>query len=179
MAFLFNYIMKKEIWKEIPGYEGMYEVSDLGRVKSLKYNKERILKPYVDSQGYYGISLSFNNKAKTKKVHQLVAITFLNHTPDGTTKIVVDHIDNNPLNNRLDNLQVISQRENTSKDKKGGSSNFIGVSWTKARRRWRAAIRINKKEIYLGDFKDEEEASNAYQSALTRKNNGLSAKADK
>ena len=168
--------MEKEIWKEVKGYEGIYEVSDLGNVKSLPremnrgsgitISKERILKPYVYSRGYYGVSLRKDNKAKTKKVHQLVAIAFLNHTPDGTQKLVVDHIDNNKLNNRLDNLQLTTNRENSSKDRKGGSSKFIGVSWDRKYNKWKAQIRINGKKVHLGYFKIEIEASNAYNNKL-------------
>lgn len=186
--FLFNYIMEKEIFKAIPGYEGCYEVSDLGRVKSLSReikkgkiiftSKERILKPVIITTGYYKVSLRKDSKTETKKVHKLVAIAFLNNIPNGTTKLVVDHIDNNKINNRLDNLQLISQRENTSKESKG-SSKHIGVSWFKRDNKWHASITVNGRKIYLGSFKYEEKASNAYQEALTRINNGLSAKVDK
>jgi len=116
-----------EIFKDIPGYEGIYQVSDLGRVKSLKFNKEKILKPGVNNHGYYTVVLC-KGKRKTINVHQLVAMAFLNHEPCGYNGLIVDHKDNNPLNNRLSNLQLISQRENTSKDKKG-SSKYTGVSW--------------------------------------------------
>ena len=158
--------MEEEIFKAIPGYEGIYEVSDLGRVKSLKFGKEKILKCIKDSAGYYVVGLRKDNKTKTKKVHQLVAMAFLNHTPDGTQKLVVDHIDNNKLNNRLDNLQLTTNRENTSKDRKGCSSKFIGVSWFKRDNKWKASIYINGKLIHLGYFDTEEEASKAYNNKL-------------
>ena len=153
-----------EIWKEIKGYES-YEVSNLGRVKSLKYNKERILKPALTGSSCLGVSLAKNGKAKTKKIHQLVAEAFLNHIPDGY-KLVVDHIDNNPLNNELGNLQIITNRENSSKDKKGFSSEHVGVNWNKASKKWKTQIRINGKQTHLGMFTNELEASKAYQNAL-------------
>ena len=168
-----------EIWKEIKGYES-YEVSNLGRVKSLarivttakgsRVLKEKILKPA--STGFkklktkhLGVFLTKNGKAKTKKVHQLVAIAFLNHKPNGH-KLVVDHIDNNSLNNELGNLQIITNRENTSKDKKNGASKFIGVSWNKPAKKWQASISINGKTKNLGVFFDELEAAKTYQNAL-------------
>ena len=108
-----------ENWKDIKGYEGIYQVSDLGRVKSLRYGN--ILNPYINSTGYKVVNLSENTKRVTKKVHSLVAECFLNHTPNGY-KLVVDHINNVKTDNSLNNLQIITHRENCSKDKKGYSS---------------------------------------------------------
>ena len=155
-----------EIFKDIPNYESMYQVSNLGRVKSLRFNKERILKQTEDSQGYLSLKLSCEGKQKTKTVHQLVAIVFLNHTPDGHNGLIVDHVNNNPLDNRLDNLQLITNRENTSKDRKGGSSQYVGVYWDKQSKKWRAYIAINGKLKNLGIFTDELEAANAYKERL-------------
>ena len=97
-------------------------------------------------------------------MHQIVAIAFLNHTPNGL-KAVVDHIDNNPLNNELGNLQIITHRKNLSKDKKG-SSKYTGVCWYESRKKWIAGIRVNGKKKHLGYFTNEEEAAEAYQKAL-------------
>jgi hypothetical protein len=165
-----------EIWKDIPGYEGIYQVSDMGNVKSLsrevlrngKYPiiiKEKILKPPANSHGYLVVILCNNGLKKTMKVHTLVAMAFFNHKPNGTHKIVVDHINNNKLDNRLVNLQLISQRENSSKDKKGGTSKYVGVR-SSAINKWRAEIYINGKLKHLGYFTDEYEAHLAYQKAL-------------
>lgn len=169
--------MEKEEWKDIKGYEGLYQVSDLGRVKSLKrkvkiYNgtrivKERILKPCMGTHGYSMVSLSINDKKKTFKVHKLVALAFLNHKPSGH-KIVIDHIDSNKNNNSLDNLQLISNRENVVKGKitKSSSSKYIGVSWSKKANKWTAQIKINGGYKYLGYYSNELDACNAYQKAL-------------
>jgi len=153
-----------EIWKSIEGYED-YEVSNLGRVKSFKVNKVKIMKGTVNSLGYYRVKLSRNKKNKIFNVHVLMAKAFFNHTPDGNKGLVVDHIDNNKLNNKLDNLQLISNRENLSKDR-SGASKHTGVSWYKARSKWLAGIRINGVRKHLGYFINEEEASKAYQKAL-------------
>jgi hypothetical protein len=155
---------QQEEFRSIPGYEGLYEVSNFGTVKNLTINK--ILKPSLNNQKYYLVGLSKDGKRRNIKIHVLTAMTFLGHIPDGTLKIVVDHIDNNKLNNHIDNLQLISQRENSSKDKKSCSSKYIGVSWNKSRNKWKSEIRINHKKKHLGSFTSEEEAHEAYQRAL-------------
>lgn len=174
-----------EIWKDIPDYEGMYQISNHGRVKSLSkkvlrkggsffVTKEIILKPSVGLLGYIRYSLCKNNKQKTFRAHQLVAMVFLNHTPNGYEK-VVDHIDNNKLNNHVDNLQIITSRENTSKDRKkhnSTSSKYVGVSFNKRSNNYQGFIRINGKNIYLGSFEKEYDAHLVYQKALEMYNNG-------
>ena len=160
--------MKKateEVFKDIPGYEGVYQISDLGRVKSLKLNRERILKPIVSGNGYLFVNLFCEGKQKNITVHQLVAIVFLNHTPCGH-KIVVDHINCDEQDNRLSNLQLISNRENLSKDKKGYTSKYTGVCWKKQNKKWISQIIINGKAKYLGLFTDEYDAHLAYQRKL-------------
>lgn len=158
-----------EIFKDIPGYEGMYQVSNQGRVKSLKLNKERILK-LVDNRGYLQVMLYNEGKFKAIKVHQLVAMAFLNHTPNGYNGLIVDHQDNNKLNNNLSNLQLVTNRYNASKDKKGGTSKYTGVSWNKERNKWISEIKINGKRKYLGRFKCELAAAVAYQKELIKLN---------
>ena len=149
-----------EIFKDVPSYDGDYQVSNYGNVKTLKFDKEKLLKPIIDSQGYLKVNLFKDNKAKTYRVHQLIAMAFLGHTPDGH-KLVVDHKDNNPLNNHVDNLQLISQRENTSHHKTD-----CGVNWDKATNKWRARIRIGDKRVHLGLFTDKQEGLDQYQKAL-------------
>jgi hypothetical protein len=158
-----------EIWKSIPNYEGLYEVSSLGSVKSLgsdKTRKERILKQaIVKNQNRYYVGLCKNNIKKKYKVHQLVAMAFLNHTPCGY-KVVVDHINNDSTDNRLENLQLITQRENAYKTQGKYSSKYKGVCWHKNSKKWRARIHFNGKNITIGYFKCELAASVAYQNKL-------------
>ncbi len=167
-----------ENWKDIKGYEGSYQVSDLGRVKSLKrwvdnkgnggyFLQGKIMNTNL-SRGYPTVSLSKNGNGKKIRVHQLVAIAFLNHKPCGH-KLVVDHIDNNPLNNNVENLQIVTSRVNSTKDRKGYSSKYVGVYYSnKGINRWRATTSINGKVISLGCFNTEERASIAYNFALTQ-----------
>lgn len=121
--------MKKiltEIWKDIPGYEGLYQASNLGRIRSLDHISKgghgaltqirygRLLKPrckkgkYVD---YYTVSLCLDGKPINYYVHRLVWITFNGDIPKN---LVISHIDEDSSNNRLDNLMACTQRENVN-----------------------------------------------------------------
>jgi len=155
--------MEIENWVAIKGYEGLYEISDLGRVKSA-LSKE-VLNPSVDVYGYLLLSLYKDRKGKTFKVHQLIAIAFHNHIPCGY-EVVVDHIDNDKLNNRADNIQLISHRENIVKDLHKGGSKYTGVCWHKKAQKWISSIQIKGKRKYLGLFSDEYEAHLKYQAEL-------------
>ena len=160
--------MENEIWKDVIGYEGLYEVSNLGRVKSLgnnKTKKERILKPGKNSVGYLHVSLYKNKTPLSRTIHQLVSESFLNHK-SCFYELVVDHINNNKLDNRVENLQIVTARENVYKTKDKYSSKYKGVTWHKSGKKWVSRITINGKNTYLGYFVNEQEASQAYQNAL-------------
>ena len=162
-----------EEWRDIAGYEGAYQVSSFGRIKSLDKISSRghklkckILKLNKNGFGYKHFSLFKNGKKKTCRVHVLVAETFLGHVPDGTHRMVVDHKDNIKSNNHTWNLQLITNRENVSKDRSGGTSEYVGVFYDKDRGKWRADITVGNKKRYLGSFSKELDAANAYQKAL-------------
>lgn len=101
----------QEIWKSVKGYENLYEISNYGRVKSLKRQgtHEHILKQFDNSNGYMIVSLSKDNVQKTFPVHKLVANTFMNNT-DSLRDI--NHIDGNKKNNYIDNLEFCSHSYN-------------------------------------------------------------------
>lgn len=165
----------QEEFRDVPGYEGLYQVSNLGSVKSLSRikiagkifykTKEIILKQATNTNKRLTVNLAKQNKIKTKLVHQLVAMAFLGHKPCGL-KLVVDHIDDNYLNNRVENLQIVTQRFNVCKTQGNYSSKYKGVYWYKPRNKWKASITINNKKIYLGLFDNEEYARDAYQNKL-------------
>lgn len=108
--------MKEEIWKDIRGYEGRYQISNTGKVKSLHYhrgNKERVLIPRCSIRGntqrYYYVVLSKNNKQHTYYIHRLVAEYFMDNP---LKKPYVNHKDGNKHNNDVDNLEWVTPLEN-------------------------------------------------------------------
>lgn len=112
--------MTKEIWKDIPGYKGIYQVSNLGRIKSLdkewimhnggiRHKQGRILRTVRDGTGYGMVSLCMNSKQKIGRVHRLVAEAFI---PNPHNKPQVNHIDGNRLNNIESNLEWVTASEN-------------------------------------------------------------------
>lgn len=165
-----------EEWKDVKGYEGFYQVSNKGRVKALsrkvKYKnsfktlKEKNRKLTVDSRGYLTVNLCREGVAKTAKVHKLVAIAFLNHTPCGYD-LVVDHIDFNKTNNNVYNLRLVTARENANMKHLPSSSKYVGVCLVKNKnKKWFAYITKGKKRINIGYFKNEYDAHLAYQEKL-------------
>ncbi len=157
-------IQSIEEWVDIKGYEGLYRISSFGNVKSLARGdkKEKLLKKCTDRKGYLFVCLYRNKKRAACKVHQLVAIAFLNHTPNGMIN-VVDHIDNDKLNNNVSNLQIISNRRNTIKNK-FNQNGYVGVYAQGAK--WQAAIQVDGKKHSLGYFDSLEKAAERYQEAL-------------
>ena len=103
-----------EIWKDIEGYEGLYQVSNLGRVKSLNYNrtrKEKILKHGSDKKGYLYVNLCKEGKKRNYRVHRLVAETFIDNLEN---KPEVNHKDEDKTNNKVENLEWVTSKENSN-----------------------------------------------------------------
>ena len=99
----------EEIWRDIEGYEGLYKVSNFGRVKSLKYGKERILKPVKNGCGYIFVNLCKNREMNHYFVHRLVAKSFISN-PQNLPE--VNHLDENKENNRVENLEWCDHKYN-------------------------------------------------------------------
>lgn len=161
-----------ENWKDIPNYNG-YQVSDKGRVRGLdrvgydgRKLKGKTIKSTVNRRGYFKVNLWRDCKSITNEVHKLIAMAFLNHKPCGY-KIVVDHINGNKKDNRIENLQLITHRENISRSKVVGSSKYVGVHLNKKSKKWVSYIRISGKKVFLGSFYEENDAGKAYQKALS------------
>lgn len=103
--------MENEVWKDIPDYEGLYQVSNLGRIKSLNFNKtgkEKIMKPRTGNR-YYMIALWKNGIRKDYLLHRIVAETFI---PNTENKPFINHKDENCFNNSINNLMWCTHKEN-------------------------------------------------------------------
>lgn len=101
----------EEVWKDISGYEGLYQVSDKGRVKSLWFGKERIMKFERDKKGYLAVQLCKNGEIKRCTVHRLVAQSFI---PNPQNLPQLNHKDENPSNNKVENLEWCSAKYNNN-----------------------------------------------------------------
>ena len=99
----------EEVWMPIDGYQSIYEVSNLGRIRRTKQGRTSYLKGRKNNRGYLGVSLCSNGERKEFLVHRLVASAFCKR-PDGCD--VVNHIDNDPRNNTASNLEWTTQKRN-------------------------------------------------------------------
>jgi len=160
----------EEIWKDVDEFE-KYQVSNLGEVRCLKFGKEKILKPSINKYGYKQVIILKNKKRMTLTIHRLVASAYL-----GISKLHVNHINGIETDNRLENLEYVSPRENSSHSKfnSNRTSKLMGVSWRKDNQKWVAKLGINGKVKHLGCFDNELDAYNAYLKAL--KENGITNK---
>ena len=143
-----------EIYKEYP-IDSRYKVSNLGNIIGIRGS---VLKPSKKKSGYLAAGVS----GKTRTIHQLVAETFLGYKRDGTTTIVVDHINEIKTDNRLTNLRLVSNRENLSNRKR--VSKYVGV--TKFRNKWMSTVTIDSKLKYIGLYLTQEEARDAREQHL-------------
>lgn len=111
----------EERWLPIPGYEGHYEVSDLGRVRSLWFGRTKLIKPYLSTTGYYTVFLSNDDGSKRYKLHRLVLLAFVG--PPFLGDYHACHNDNNKTNNSLSNLRWDTRKGNFADKKKHGTEN--------------------------------------------------------
>lgn len=156
--------MQNEIWKEITGYEGLYEVSNLGNVKSLERNivrkdgtnyyiPERILRPCKSSKGYLNIGLNKNGRAKSYKVHRLVAEAFI---PNPENKLEVNHINADKTDNRVDNLEWATRKENVQHSIDEGLQTMFGV---KNNKRSTPVAKYDNNNVLIAVYPSMREAS--------------------
>ena len=108
----------KEIWKPIQGFEGLYEVSNLGRIKSIIFKKHKIMKPQLNNCGYAIAHLRKNNRLYQLLVHRLVAFAFVKNT-NPEKYIEVNHIDECKTNNAAANLQWCTHAYNINYGTRG------------------------------------------------------------
>lgn len=167
--------MKKEIWKDIEGFEGLYMISNKGRLKSLERFKnnngglvkveEKILTNHKDKKGYNFNTICKNGKIFSLRTHRIVAKHFI---PNPKNKPQVNHINRIRHDNRVDNLEWCTNRENISHSKVflKSSSKYVGVHYVGKYNKWTSQIHIKGTTYSLGYCKTEKEAKDNYEKAL-------------
>lgn len=162
-----------ETWKKVKGYEGLYEVSNTGNVKSLPRNTTQggILKTSITS-GYICCGLWKDGKGKMVKVHRLIADAFIENKKNLPQ---VNHIDGSKINNVVGNLEWVTSRENaTHREIKNSKkkSKCAGVSYSeyKGKKYWKSFSYYKGKVIHIGSFNNEEDASKAYLNFIKENN---------
>ena len=139
-----------EEWRDIPGYEGCYQASNLGRIKSVR--RGIIMRPFSNGR-YQQIILSVSGKKSIPTIHRLVMEAFV-----GKSELTIDHKDGNKINNRLDNLEYVTNHENIQRYFAGKRDLPFGVYRSKSGRSFHAVLSRNKKDIHIGTFQTVEDA---------------------
>jgi len=174
-----NYNISDDEWKIIPDTNNLFKINKSGRIIKLphiiKYKdgrdkhirEEKEFEAKIDDRGYLSVNNSILRKIGGGRIHHLLAHTFIGKVPN---KKVVDHIDDDKLNNSLDNLQIITIAENVRKSMIKKHKKIKGCYYRKNRKKWSAQIVIEGKIIRLGCFEQQEDATKAYEEALKKYN---------
>jgi len=145
----------KEKWKDIENYEGLYQISNLGRVRRTDNGKERLLKPFL-IKGYYVVRLSKKGIAKNKSMHRLIAKAFI---PNEKKYNIVDHINGIKTDNRIENLEWVTAKENTIRAwKKGLCHQYYKGKFGKEHIKSKKILQIKDNKIineYFGSYEAE------------------------
>lgn len=180
MANVLHPNLPNELWKNIPGLEETHQVSNMGRIRSIRNSqggwKQSVLKPSPRSKDtpYLHITLSVDSSVINLPIHVTVAKVFI---PNPDNKPIVNHIDGNKLNNVVTNLEWATYSENTLHaystglinttnvakaaigKKKGNGSIYHNVSWDNTKQKWLASLKDKGVKIFQKRFDDEEEAA--------------------
>jgi len=161
-----EYVDKNEVWKEIKGYEGFYEVSNFGRIRSIsRYIKQKnnstkniegkILKPILNNKGkgYLMVALSKNGREKRYYIHRLVAEAFISNKYN---KKEVNHIDENPQNNKINNLEWVTHLENSNHGTRGKRISKNLKEWCK-NNRVKKVMQISLNGIFIKEWESAKE----------------------
>jgi len=132
----------EEVWKDIPGFEGKYQASNLGRIKSLLYGKERIRKPGLSAQGYWNLGLGngYGTKMTQRTVHSLIAETFLGPCPKDND---VRHLDGTRTNNNISNLAYGTRADNCQDTRDHGRM-MVGITHYSTRLKEKDVLEIRR-----------------------------------
>lgn len=156
----------KEVFVPVKGYEGLYEISNTGLVKSfIKSNRRKgdYLTNVLAPVGYYVTALSKDKKSKNVYIHRLLAEAFIEN-PNNYP--FIDHINGNKQDNSISNLRWCTKKQNerfNNKINKNKSSKYVGVCYDKHWGKWKASLNINGKTKNLGTYKTEHEAYLRYK----------------
>ena len=138
----------EEIWRDIDDYEGLYQISNKGHVKSLKWGKERILRPMINSSGYLNVVLYKNTASQSRYIHRLVAEVFI---PNTQNKPQINHKDECKTNNTVENLEWATAKENsnfgTRNERMGYSLSKPILQYSKSGefiREWKSAVEVKR-----------------------------------
>ena len=149
-----------EVWKDVVGYEGLYEVSNLGRIR----RNGRIKKPQVNRDGYMEVSLSKHSIQKTLKLHRIVAIAFI---PNQQNKATVNHINGVKTDNRIENLEWATHSENIIHANKAGLRKVTEAQRKAASQNGKKTCDKNRirKRVFLLKNGDRKEFVSAHEAA--------------
>lgn len=171
-----------EEWKDIEGYEGLYQVSNLGRVRSLDHYasngrtmilyRGKVLSQNLGTNGYYSVQLCKNNIPKRREIHRLVAETFLKRT---SGKDIVNHKDEVKTNNHVDNLEWCTPTYNTNYGD-AISKRSERMKGRPNKKKW-VKVRCNETGVYYESVKHAAEATGVHRSAISMVLNGKRVKA--
>lgn len=151
-----------EIWAQIEGFDD-YLISNMGKVKSLKRGKERILRDRPDGYGYFQVILCKDGVEYSRKVHKLVALAFI---PNTDNKEQVDHINRVITDNRSENLRWVTREENMLNTYRHYTDTY-SIRFLPEINKYKVQINIKRKQTYLGCFETIEEAKRVRDDFLT------------
>lgn len=157
-----------EVWKDVVGYEGLYQVSNYSNVKSLIRGK--LLKSIYPYKDYNFVKLYKNGKRETKGCHVLCGEAFLGYDTKNKFGLVLDHKNDNKKDNFLSNLQIITQRQNVRKSIVKKNTPYYGVY--KVGNKWRARFYFKNKPYHVGYYNCDYEAHIAVEQKIKELENG-------
>ena len=160
--------LNMEEWKDVPGYEGIYKISNEGRVKrcagSLYTKTDRFIKGDLN-RGYWRVQLKDKQRTERQTIHRLVALAFC---PNPESKPHVNHIDGNKLNNHASNLEWVTSGENKRHSLTVPAARLKRKNrgaYQRANGKWRVMICFAGKTLCLGTYETQEKALSIYRKA--------------